>query len=129
MFRATIIAQRVSSNSTDNQEVLPFTTDGTRRKPGFFDYACANGTKSSGESVSTGRQSIGTVLHTKLPDHGFSPRRRFLIHIDRLERDRSYVTRESGRVSFGSRGGKKGGVYEEIKSYGPPEKRRTCQSL
>lgn len=91
-----------------------------RRKPGFFDYARANGTKSTGASVSADRQSIGTALHTKLPDHrgrvrpsqAFPPSISSVSNVNRSQRDLGIH-----RVSSGSQGRKKGGVYEEIKSH------------
>lgn len=86
-----------------------------RRKPDFFDYARANGTKSTGTSVSTGRRLIGAALHTKLPDHrGCAQPSQAFPRPYRVFRTWSYLHMtwpgNSMRI-FGSKGGKKGGKY------------------
>lgn len=100
-----------------------------RRKPGFFDYARANGTKSTDASVSTGRRSIGAAFHTKLPDHrsalaGVTSSILSVLSMIALTYN---VTWESNAYLLGQR--ENDGVYEGIKSYRPPEKRVGRASL
>lgn len=127
------------SLNRDNQEMRNFLLSQQAAENGhadFFNYARANGTKSTGASVSTGCHRSRSTLHTKFTRSSwlaFRPRGRFLARL--LSRLRTgthdHVTREFQRAHLSGqrvegRRRARGAHGEKLNRArrGPPGKRR-----